>query len=139
MWRTIKYPFSFVKNALTFLQTGVAPENTPSELIESTKNMNHLSSKKFFIVLISVSILSFFYFVSVGIMFLLPDKDYVFSSFVTIFSKSIEILAIIIASYVGAQAVVDLKYSSSSKSETITNSENVSFLNSNAKEDDYEV
>ena len=111
----------------------------PSELLESTKNINHLSSKKFFIVLISVSILSFFYFVSVGIMFLLPDKDYVFSSFVTIFSKSIEILAIIIASYVGAQAVVDLKYSSSSKSETITNSENVSFLNSNAKEDDYEV
>ena len=36
------------------------------------------------------------------------------SGYVTIFTKTIEILAIIIAAYLGVQAVVDLKYNSSS-------------------------
>ena len=64
--------------------------------------------------------------------------------FVTIFSKSIEILSIIIATYVGAQAVVDLKYGSLSNasiegSTHVEKVENITVINTNIKEDDYEL
>ena len=78
-------------------------------------------------------------------MFFLPNIPEFVSGFVTIFSKTIEILAVIIASYVGAQAVVDLKYGSSSDASLkgTTKTENikqeVTFIHTNAKEDDYEL
>jgi hypothetical protein len=66
------------------------------------------------------------------------------SGFVTLFSKTIEILAVVIASYVGAQAVVDLKYASNSSAslagDTHTeNTQNVTVIQTNMKEDDYEL
>jgi hypothetical protein len=47
-------------------------------------------------------------------LFLLPASSDLISGYVTIFTKTIEILAIIIAAYLGVQAAVDLKYGSSS-------------------------
>jgi len=129
--------------AVSFLSNNYIPPNTSAEDASRIKSINHMESKKFFIVLTSVCILAFFYFISIGIMFLLPHGAPEFvSGFVTIFSKTIEILAIIIASYVGAQAAVDLKYGSSSNAslqgvtETI---DEVTVIQTNTKEDDYEL
>ena len=75
-------------------------------------------------------------------MFFIPQKPEFISGFVTIFSKTIEILAIIIASYVGAQAAVDLKYGSSSRAAIESANEainSVTVIQTNAKEDDYEL
>jgi hypothetical protein len=138
-----------IKNAvlsgLSFLSSSSAPPETAPEDLERLRLVNHMESKKFFIVLTSVIILAFFYFISVGMMFLLPHGAPEFvSGFVTIFSKTIEILAIIIASYVGAQAVVDLKYVSTSAAslEGATYSEkteNITVIQTNAKDSDYEL
>ena len=57
-------------------------------------------------------------------------------------AKTIEILAIIIASYVGAQAAVDLKYGSKSSASlegTTETINEVTVIHTNAKEDDYEL
>jgi len=138
---------SLIKNAamtaVSFLSNNYVPPNTPAQDVDRLKSINHMESKKFFIVLTSVAILAFFYFISIGIMFLLPHEAPEFvSGFVTIFSKTIEILAIIIASYVGAQAAVDLKYGSKSSAslEGVTETINeVTVIQTNAKEDDYEL
>ena len=114
MWNTITAPIRLTKNALAFLQTGAVPTNTPPELVESMKKANHLASKKFFIVGTSFLILGFFYFASVGVLFLLPQQSELIGGYVTIFTKTIEVLAIIIAAYLGVQAAVDLKYGSNS-------------------------
>ena len=129
--------------AVSFLSNNQVPPNTPAQDVDRLKSINHMESKKFFIVLMSVAILAFFYFISIGIMFLLPHEAPEFvSGFVTIFSKTIEILAIIIASYVGAQAAVDLKYSSKSSAslEGVTETiDEVTVIQTNTKEDDYEL
>ena len=129
--------------AVSFLSNNYVPPNTPAQDVDRLKSINHMESKKFFIVLTSVAILAFFYFISIGIMFLLPHGAPEFvSGFVTIFSKTIEILAIIIASYVGAQAAVDLKYGSKSSASlegTTETINEVTVIHTNAKEDDYEL
>lgn len=142
--------FEIIKNAglslISYLSSNMAPPNTPNDSYDEIKSINHMQSKKFYIVLTSVLILAFFYFITVGIMFFIPQTAEFISGFVTIFSKTIEILAIIIASYVGAQAAVDLKYGSSSgssiqgSSQTITENINeVTFIQTNVKDDDYEL
>jgi hypothetical protein len=126
----------------SYLNNKSAPQDTPIEDIEKMRAINHMSSSKFYIVFSSVLILAFFYFSSLGIMFFIPKEAEFVAGFVTIFSKTIEILAIIIASYVGAQAVVDLKYGSSSSAALKAASENinhVTFIETNIKEDDYEI
>ena len=132
--------------AVSFLSSNHVPPNTKAEDFKRLKSTNHMESKKFYIVLTSVAILAFFYFSSISILFFIPPNAPEFiSGFVTIFSKTIEILAVIIASYVGAQAVVDLKYGSNSdaslkgttKTEQIK--QEVTFIHTNAKEDDYEL
>jgi hypothetical protein len=134
---------NIVLTAASFLSSSKAPPNTPLTDVSRLTSINHMESKKFFIVLTSVAILAFFYFVSVGIMFLLPQNAPEFvSGFVTIFSKTIEILAIIIASYVGAQAVVDLKYKSSSSASlegTTETVDEVTVIQTNIKEEGYEL
>jgi len=138
----------FIKNAImtgvSYLSSNKVPPNTAPERHKRLKSINHLESKKFYIVLTSVIILAFFYFASVGMLFLIPAGPEFISGFVTMFSKTIEILSIIIASYVGAQAVVDLKYGSSSSAalEGTTHTEkteNITVIHTNAKEDDYEL
>jgi hypothetical protein len=140
---------SLIKNTIisgvSYLSSNRVPPNTSPENYERLKSINHMESKKFYIVLTSVVILAFFYFSSIGIMFLLPKgAPEVVSGFVTIFSKTIEILSIIIATYVGAQAAVDLKYGSASNASITGNTytekaENITVIHTNAKEDDYEL
>lgn len=129
-----------LKTAASFLQTGVCPPNTPVENKKDLENMNHFSSKKFFIVFSSAVMLAFFYFVSVAILFLVPEKSEYIVGYITMFTKAMEIFAIIIASYLGVQAVVDFKYNSNSQSkissETIKE-EVVENLTKNLKEEDY--
>jgi hypothetical protein len=109
---------SSIKNifntAKAFLILGEAPPGTAEPLATQLEETSHLSSKKFFIVFSSVFVLAFFYFSSVLILFFLPKHDPTIVGFVTLFSKTIEILSIIIAAYVGVQGLVDLKYGSSS-------------------------
>lgn len=112
MWNSIT---NTLKGAASFLSSTKVPPNTPLNIRDEMKKTNHFASRKFFIVFTSFLGLCFFYFASVAILFLLPtNSGEMVSGYVTIFTKTIEVLAIIIAAYLGVQAVVDLKYNSSS-------------------------
>lgn len=111
MWANIK---NIAANAASFLSSNKVPPGTPVELQNSLRNENHFKSKKFFLAFSSFIGLLFFYLLSVAILFLLPSKNELISGYVTIFTKTIEIVAIIVASYIGVQAAIDLKYGSSS-------------------------
>jgi hypothetical protein len=144
MWNKL---IDISKSLASFLQNGVAPPNTPEHLKQEMEDKNHLSSKKFFIVFTSIFILAFFYFSSVLILFLSPRMPEFISGFVTLFSKVMEILAIIIATYLSVQTVVDYKINSNSNAsiESINQNnktvieEKYEMLTHNAKEDDYET
>lgn len=114
--------------AMTFLSSNRVPPNTSINLIEAMRKENHFASKKFFIVVTAFLGLLFFYFASVSILFIIPaDNREIVEGYVTIFTKTIEVLAIIIAAYLGVQAAVDLRYNSSSNqsSETIKSIEQI--------------
>jgi hypothetical protein len=111
MWTSIT---DVVKNAASFLSSSKVPPGTPLELQDSLRQQNHFKSKKFFLAFSSFIGLLIFYFSSVGILFILPSGNEIISGYVTIFSKTIEILAIIVAAYLGTQMAIDLKYGSSS-------------------------
>lgn len=119
---------NWFKSAFAFLSSSKVPPNSSIELREAMKKENHFASKKFFIAVTAFIGLLFFYFSSVGVLFILPqDNRDVVEGYVTIFTKTIEVLAIIIAAYLGVQAAVDLKYNSSSNvsSETIKSIEQI--------------
>jgi hypothetical protein len=111
MWQNIKH---IASNAAAFLSSSKIPPGTPLEFQESLRNQNHFKSKKFFLAFSSFIGLLGFYLLSVGILFLLPSRNELISGYVTIFTKTIEIVAIIVASYIGVQAAIDFKYGSSS-------------------------
>jgi hypothetical protein len=124
MWNRIKNTFY---TATSFLQTGVAPPNAPIRYREDLNKINFFSSKKFFIVFSSIVLLMFFYLTSVAILFLTSYFPSITSSYVTIFVESVKIFAIIISVYLGLQASIDFKYSSSSNQsyETIKSIEQI--------------
>jgi hypothetical protein len=152
-----------IKSGASFL-TNSAPPNIENKLeIERLEGVNHLESKKFFIVFTSVIILTFFFFASTAMLFFLPQKPEIITGFVTLFTKTSEILAVVIAAYVSVQAAVDFKINSSSsasvagssqnitqnstqtitedKNQTITQNinEQITIIHSNQKEDDYDI
>lgn len=110
--------FNNIKNiaasAISFLTSNRVPPGTPVELQSSLRRENHFKSKKFFLAFSSFIGLLFFYLLSVGILFLLPSRNELIAGYVQIFTKTIEIVAIIVASYIGVQAAIDLKYGSNS-------------------------
>jgi hypothetical protein len=119
---------TWVKSALSFLSSKKVPPNTPIELREVMKKENHFASKKFFIAVTAFLGLLFFYFSSVAVLFFLPpDNRDVVAGYVTIFTKTIEVLAIIIAAYLGVQTIADFSYNSSSNQsyETSTSIEQI--------------
>ena len=141
MWNVIT---NITKTATSFLQTGIAPPNTPKSLRPALEQANHLQSKKFFIVFSCFLILGFFYFSSVAILFVLPNIPEVISGYVTIFSKTIEVVSIVVAAYLGVQGIVDLRYNSSSSviNESISKTERITITEeylSGPKEDDYKL
>lgn len=111
MWDSIT---NIAKNAASFLSSNRVPPGTPIQLQDSLRQENHFKSKKFFLAFSSFIGLLAFYLLSVGILFLLPSKNELIAGYVTIFTKTIEIVAIIVASYIGVQAAIDFKYGSSS-------------------------
>ena len=111
MWANIK---NIASNAAAFLSSNKVPPGTPIALQESMRNENHFKSKKFFLAFSSFIGLLAFYLLSVVILFLLPSRNELIAGYVTIFTKTIEIVAIIVASYIGVQAAIDFKYGSSS-------------------------
>jgi hypothetical protein len=138
MWQNL---VNVVESASAFLQNGKAPPNTPERLEEKMEDTNHLSSKKFFIIFTSVLMLATFYYSSVAILLIIHIPEHI-AAFVTLFTKTIEIFAIIIASYLGVQAAVDLRYNSSSNAEVkgeIIVEKREEILTHNTKEDDYDI
>ena len=136
---------SLFVEAISFLRTGEVPPGTPSRLKEKMEDINHLTSKKFFIVFSSLVILGVFYYSSVAMLFVIPRiPPEIITAYTTIFTKTTEILAIIIAAYIGCQTVVDFKYNSNSsviaESSTQTIREEIKEeIITNQKEEDYEL
>jgi hypothetical protein len=148
MWGAID---TIIRSAVAFLEYGKAPPGTPQGLKHKLENENHLASKKFFVIFTSFITLILFFFVCVGILFVLPRDSVFIGGYVTIFTKIMEVFSIIIATYLGVQAAVDLRYSSSSNvsmnTETDSNSSDINEisqnivenLTKNAKEEDYNI
>jgi hypothetical protein len=111
MWNSIT---NIAKNAASFLSSNRVPPGTPVAQQETLRKENHFKSKKFFLAFSSFIGLLAFYLLSVGILFLLPARNELVAGYVTIFTKTIEIIAIIIAAYLGVQAAIDFRYGSSS-------------------------
>jgi len=136
---------NIIKSATAFLQNGVAPPNVSSGYKKALEDENHFASKKFFIVFTAAILLAFFYFSSIIILFFIPHLPEIVTGFVTMFTKTIEILAVIIAFYTTGQAAVDLRYNSQSNASTegvLEQKEvdiNETILTNNAKENDYNI
>lgn len=111
MWKNLKH---IANSAAAFLSSSKVPPGTPIAFQETMRNENHFKSKKFFLAFSSFIGLLAFYLLSVGILFLLPTRNELIAGYVTIFTKTIEIVAIIVASYIGVQAAIDFKYGSTS-------------------------
>ena len=112
MWSSL---VNIAQNAAAFLSSNRVPPGTPLALQDAMRKENHLTSKKFFITFTAFIGLLIFYFISIGVLFLLPQENReIVSGYVTIFTKTIEIVAVIIASYLGVQAAIDFKYGSTS-------------------------
>ena len=86
--------------------------------------------------------LFFVYYSSAFILFFFPhDHITHITSFLSMYSKMMDILAIIVASYLGVQTVADFAFRSST--EVKTENKNVTvdekILTHNTKEDDYDI
>jgi succinate dehydrogenase hydrophobic anchor subunit len=143
---------NIAQTATAFLQNGKAPPNTPLNLQKKMENVNHLASKKFFVIFSAIFMIIIMFLVAVGFLFLIPtDHDIVVTAYSTIFTKIIEIFGLVISVYIGAQGLVDLRYNSSSnagiegeaQSESLTEERDVNLneniSTNNAKEDDYNI
>lgn len=140
MWEKI---IEIAKSASAMLHSGEVPPNTPQEYKSDLSKVNFLASKKFFVVFCSVIILSFFYAASIFVLFLTAAQPSLTVPFVSIFSETVKILAIIIASYLGVQTVLDYRMQSSNsvdlQGQNTFIKEEVTYITSNAKDDDYEL
>jgi hypothetical protein len=114
MWRRI---VDIANTASAMLRSGSVPPNTPSEYKEDLSKVNFLSSKKFYVVFCSVIILAVFYGASIVVLFLTANFPSLTVPFVSIFTETIKILAVIIASYLGVQTILDYKMQSNSSVE----------------------
>jgi hypothetical protein len=140
MWERI---IQIAKTASSMLHAGEIPPNTPPEYKTDMSKINFLASKKFFVVFCSVVILILFYAASIAVLFLTAAQPSLTVPFVSLFTETVKILAIIIASYLGVQTVLDYKMQSASnvnlQGQNTFIKEEVTYINSNAKEDDYEL
>jgi len=142
MWDKI---IDIAKTASAMLHSGEVPPNTPDRYKEDLSKVNFLASKKFYVVFCSVIILSFFYAASIFVLFLTATAPNLTVPFVTIFTETIKILAIIIASYLGVQTVLDYRMQSNSsvdlkgEQKFIKEEVHIEEYLSGPKEDDYKL
>lgn len=106
---------NIAKTAAAFLQYGVAPPNAPEAHKKKLQNTNHLTSKKFFLTFSGFVILILFFIMNIAILYSMNRYPLLLSTYTIIFTKTIEVFATIMAVYIGGQAIVDLKYNSSSE------------------------
>ena len=135
-----KSVFNIAKNAAAFLQHGVTPPGVCPEQNPDIANANHLGSKKFFAAFSGFIILAVFYGSSIGMLFLLDHDPALLAVYPIIFTKTVEVFAAIMAVYIGGQAVVDLKYNSTSNASLDAKIEVVDITErkiTNEKEGDY--
>ena len=118
MWNNA---INLFKTVTSFLSSKKVPPGTPANLQEQMKKQNHLASKKFFIAFTSFLGVLFFYFVSVAVLFFIPTQNEIITGYVQIFTKTIEVIAIIVAAYLGVQTVADFQFSSSSNTHLESN------------------
>ncbi len=111
MWHRI---IEIAKTASAMLHSGSVPPNTPAQYVRDLSKVNFLASKKFYVVFCSVIILAIFYAASIVVLFLTAAQPSLTVPFVSIFTETIKILAVIIASYLGVQTILDYKMQSSS-------------------------
>lgn len=111
MWQKI---IEIAKTASAMLHSGDVPPNTPPEYREDLSKVNFLASKKFYVVFCSVIILAVFYAASIFVLFLTATSPGLTVPFVSIFTETVKILAVIIASYLGVQTILDYRMQSSS-------------------------
>ena len=127
------------------LHSGEVPPNTPDRYKEDLSKVNFLASKKFYVVFCSVIILSLFYAASIFVLFLTATAPNLTVPFVTIFTETVKILAIIIASYLGVQTVLDYRMQSNSSVDLkgdqkfIKEEVRIEEYLSGPKEDDYKL
>ena len=103
------------QDAATFLQSGKAPTNCPAVFKAALEQTNHLASKKFFIVMVSFVLLSVMYYSSIFLLFCIPATFTAHvAAYVTLFTESIKIFGLIIASFLGVDAIANFGFNSSS-------------------------
>lgn len=142
MWTKI---VDIAKTASSMLRSGEVPPNTPDRYKEDLSKVNFLASKKFYVVFCSVIILAFFYIGSIFVLFLTAASPSLTVPFVSIFTETIKILAVIIASYLGVQTVLDYRMQSNSSVDLrgdqkfIKEEVHIEEYLSGPKEDDYKL
>lgn len=141
MWEKI---VQIAQTASSMLHSGRVPPNTPLQYKDDLSKVNFLASKKFYVVFCSVIILAIFYAASIFVLFLTAASPNLTVPFVSIFTETIKILAVIIASYLGVQTILDYKMQSNSDvslrgDQTFIKEEQITYIISNSKEDDYEL
>jgi hypothetical protein len=104
---------NLLKTFAAFLSSSKTPPNTSVELYQAMRKENHFASKKFFLTFTSFLAMMVFYFITVLILFLIPKENEMVAAYVQIFSKTIDVVAIIVASYLGTQAVADFRFGGS--------------------------
>jgi hypothetical protein len=124
MWERI---VEIAKTASAMLHSGEVPPNTPDRYAKDLSKINFLASKKFYVVFCSVIILAIFYAASIVVLFLTAASPSLTVPFVSIFTETIKILAIIIASYLGVQTILDYKMQSNNNTslEDVSMEENI--------------
>jgi hypothetical protein len=141
MWEKI---IQIAQTASSMLHSGKVPPNTPLQYRDDLSKVNFLASKKFYVVFCSVILLAIFYAASIFVLFLTAATPTLTVPFVSIFTETIKILAVIIASYLGVQTILDYRIQSNSDvnlsgDQTFIKEEQITYIISNSKEDDYEL
>jgi hypothetical protein len=141
MWEKI---IQIAQTASSMLHSGKVPPNTPLQYRDDLSKVNFLASKKFYVVFCSVILLAIFYAASIFVLFLTAATPTLTVPFVSIFTETIKILAVIIACYLGVQTILDYRIQSNSDvnlsgDQTFIKEEQITYIISNSKEDDYEL
>jgi len=122
MWEKVVGIF---KTAESFLRTDKAPPGTPSQYMDEARKTTFLASKKFFVVFMSVLIISLYFSAGTVVLFMTAPFPTLTPAFVTMFTEVLKIFAIIIGSFLGLQTTLDWKMSSNSTIDSLNNTENV--------------
>lgn len=128
---------NIINDATWFLRTGVSPTKSTSM---NLKDLNHMTSSKFAMTMIAVTVVGFMYFASIVFLFFFPSEPHV-SALVAMYKDMIVAVAAIVSTLVGVEGLVQWKHNSSSsasvESSYIKEEQIITEYLSGPKEDDY--